>query len=312
MGRMKDDGSPGPLEPTDHSLVPSPQILVLIAVLLWSTGGVFIKLTTVDAYSVNLGRSFFAALTVAVYLFYKKALKFDWFSVLSGIFYAATLSSFVYANKNTSAANAIFLQYTAPVYILLLAPLLIKERMRRVDLFTVAACLGGMALFFFDANQPSSSGGNNTAGIIAGLISGLSFGIYFVLLRHPRGRQHDPSLSVLTGNLIIVFAMIPFVLSDVPDPRLNDFLAIGYLGVVQIGLAYLLFTYGVSMGVRSLDASIIGFFEPLLNPVWVFLFVGEIPSIWTIAGGTVILAAVLLHTILISRQKAAQKRRSSL
>jgi drug/metabolite transporter (DMT)-like permease len=299
----KDHGSNSSAGPSDRASIPSPKILVLIAVLLWSTGGVFIKITSVDAFTVNMGRSLLAAITVAIYLFYKKTLKFDLFSLLSGIFYAGALAFFVYANKNTSAANAIFLQYTAPVYILIFAPFIIKDRFRGLDLVTVIACLVGMALFFVDANQSNSEIGNNTVGIIAGLISGACFGFYFILLRHPRGRKHDPALSVLTGNLIIVLVMIPFVASNAPNPGINDYIAILYLGIIQIGIAYILFTYGVSKGVRSLDASIIGFVEPLLNPVWVFLIVGERPSIWTIGGGAVIISAVLLHTIISAKQR---------
>ncbi len=280
----------------------TPYVFVFIAVLLWSTGGVFIKATGIDAFSVNLGRSLFAAVVVGTYLYFRKALKFDVFSVLSGLFYAATLSCFVYANKNTTAANAIFLQYTAPIYILVFAPLLLKERFRGLDLITVVACLIGMSLFFLDARN-EGSGPNNTAGIISGLISGLCLGMYFVMLRHPKALEHNPALSVLTGNVIIVVVMIPFVATAPPSPVLIDYLSIGYLGIIQIALAYILFTHGVAKGVRSLDASIIGFTEPILNPIWVFLFIGEKPSIWTIGGGMLIISSVIIHTVLIGYQR---------
>ena len=277
-------------------LTASPYLLVLIAVLLWSTGGVFIKITSIDAFAVNLGRSFFAATTVAIFLWYRWALRFDLFSLFAGLFYALTLSLFVYANKNTTAANAIFLQYTAPVYILVFAPFVLKERFRPFDLVTVIVCLTGMSLFFFDA-EGSADAPNNLAGIIAGLVSGACLGLYFVLLRHPRALKHDASLSVLTGNLIIVVFMIPFVIQSGEGAGTLDLIAVAYLGIIQIGIAYILFTYGVANGVRPLDASIIGFVEPLLNPVWVVLFVGEKPSVWTIGGGGIILSAVLFHTI---------------
>ncbi len=107
-------------------------MLIVLAVLLWSTGGLFIKLTTLDAFSVNLGRSLFAAITVAVFT-YKKGLRLDKFTLLSAFLYAGTLSCFVYANKTTTAANAIFLQYTAPIYILILAPFILKEKFRVSD-----------------------------------------------------------------------------------------------------------------------------------------------------------------------------------
>ena len=96
-----------------------PVVFVLFAVLLWSTGGLFIKMTTLDAFAVNAGRSLFAAITVAIFTF-RKGLKLDRFTLLTSLLYAGTLSCFVYANKTTTAANAIFLEYTAPVYILIL------------------------------------------------------------------------------------------------------------------------------------------------------------------------------------------------
>ena len=290
----------------------SPHLLVLIAVLLWSTGGVFIKVTTVDAFAVNLGRSFFAAVTVAVFLRYRNALRFQPFSIVAGFFYAITLSAFVYANKHTTAANAIFLQYTAPVYILVLAPLILKERFRPFDLFAVTACLVGMALFFLDSPADARTAENNIWGIGAGLVSGVCLGAYFVLLRHPVALKQDPSLSVLTGNIMIVICMLPLVIGGDNSPQTADFAAIAFLGIVQIGLAYILFTYGVANGVRPLDASLIGFVEPLLNPVWVILFIGETPSQWTILGGMIIIFAVLFHTLSRGRGGTSENGSDSL
>jgi len=129
-----------------------PVVFVLLAVLLWSTGGLFIKYTTLDAFTVNLGRSLFAALTVAVFTF-RKGLKPDSFTLLTAFLYAGTLSCFVYANKTTTAANAIFLQYTAPIYILILSPFFLREKFRAADLLTVAICLAGMSLFFLEPQK---------------------------------------------------------------------------------------------------------------------------------------------------------------
>ena len=124
-----------------------PIVLILIAVLLWSTGGLFIKMTTLDAFAVNAGRSLLAALTVAIFT-YRKGLKLDKFTLLTSFLYAGTLTCFVYANKNTTAANAIFLQYTAPIYILIFSPLILKEKFRVADFITVIVCLAGMSFFF--------------------------------------------------------------------------------------------------------------------------------------------------------------------
>jgi len=283
-----------------------PVAFVLVAVLLWSTGGLAIKYTTLDAFSVNLGRSLFAALTVAVFTF-RKGLKPNLFTLWTSLLYAGTLSCFVYANKTTTAANAIFLQYTAPVYILILAPFILKEKFRLSDLVTVVICIAGMSFFFLepqtDANQLAP---NVFLGNLVALGSGIFFGLYFVFLRHPRSLENrNPALSVFYGNLLIVLFMLPLVVNDPPAPQFNDLLAVLYLGVFQIGIAYVFFTIGIARGVRSLDASIIGFVEPLLNPVWVFLFLKEQPSVWALTGGAIIIAGVTFHTVKQNLDKPA-------
>lgn len=278
-----------------------PIVFIVMAVLLWSTGGLFIKLTALDAFSVNLGRSLFAAFTVAAFT-YKKGLRIDKFTLLSSLLYAGTLSCFVYATKTTTAANAIFLQYTAPVYILIFAPLVLKERFRFSDLITVAACIAGMSLFFLEPqNAENKLAPNVFWGNAAALASGLFFGLYFIFLRHPKSLRRNPAVSVFYGNIIVVLLMLP-IISNNPPVRIgsNDVLAILFLGIFQIGAAYILFTHGIASGVRSLDASIIGFIEPLLNPIWVFLFAGESPSGWAILGGMIIIAAVVFHTIVLT------------
>ncbi len=283
-----------------------PVISVLLAVLLWSTGGLFIKLTTLNAFTVNAGRSLIAAIVVALFT-YKRGLHLDRVILFMAVLYAGTLSCFVYATKATYAANAIFLQYTAPVYVLIFSPLILKEKFHLSDSLTVLLCLAGMSLFFLEGNTSAKTAPNVFAGNIAALFSGVFFGLYFILLRHPLSlRNQNPAISVFYGNLIAVLLMLPFVLKDLPSPNTNDILAILFLGVFQIGLAYILFTSGVAGGVRPLDASIIGFVEPLLNPVWVFLFLGEIPSKWAILGGMIILGTVILHTIKIRNNNRHQ------
>lgn len=282
-----------------------PIAFVLLAVLLWSSGGVLIKFTTLDAFTVNFGRSLLAAMTVAVFT-RRKGLKLDGFTLLTAFLYAGTLTCFVYANKTTTAANAIFLQYTAPVYILILSPFVLKEKFRFSDFVTVAVCLGGMSLFFLE-EQGSTDGlaPNVYLGNFAALLSGVFFGLYFVLLRHPRSLANKNSaVSVFYGNLLIVLLMLPFLINNPPQPNAADLTAIFFLGIFQIGIAYVLFTRGIAEGVRSLDASIIGFIEPFLNPIWVFLFLGEKPSRWAIFGGIIIICAVVVHTRRQNRRTA--------
>lgn len=283
-----------------------PTILVVLAVLLWSIGGLFIKWTSVSGYEVNFGRCFFAAITIALLTRFK-ALKADKFTLFASLFYIGALSFFALANKMTTAANAIFLQYTAPVYILVFAPFVLKEKFRLPDLVTVAVCLLGMILFFVDsAPNAELSAESQFIGKILGLCSGISLGGYILLLRHPKALNQNPASSVFYGNIFACLVMLPFFISN-PSPWTGwDIWAVVILGVFQIGLAYFLFTYGVSHGVRSLDASIIGFIEPLLNPVWVFLFLGEKPSNWAILGGLIIIAAILLHTLRTNSRKQLQ------
>ena len=290
----------------DGKLHIPPAIYVLLGVLLWSTGGLFIKLTTLDAFTVNMGRSLLAAIAVGL-ITYKKGLRIDKFTIFTSLLYAGTLTCFVYANKTTTAANAIFLQYTAPIYILILSPFILKEKFDVRDLFTVVICLGGMLLFFIDdPNASTASAPNIFLGNIVALVSGLFFGLYFIFLRHPRASKTNPAISVFYGNIFVVLLMAPLVAANPPAEVTNmDIGALLYLGIFQIGIAYMLFTTGIAAGVRPMDASIIGFFEPLFNPVWVYLFLGERPSNWAIAGGLVILLAVGFHTL---RQYARSRR----
>lgn len=285
---------------------------MLSAVLLWSIGGLFIKWTSVSGYEVNLGRCFFAAITIALLTKFK-ALKADWFTILASVFYVGALSFFAIANKKTTAANAIFLQYTAPIYILILAPFVLKEKFRPADLVTIIACLFGMSLFFLDtAPNNDLTPESQFIGNILGLCSGVSLGIYILLLRHPKAYNQNPASSVFYGNLFAILVMLPFIIPNPSAWTNKDVLAVVILGVFQIGLAYYLFTYGVANGVRSLDASIIGFIEPLLNPVWVFLFLGEKPSRWAILGGIIIIFAVIFHTLKQNGERIKRNREASL
>lgn len=269
----------------------NPVYLVVIAVLLWSTGGLLIKLTTIDAYQVTFFRSLFAAVTVLV-LTRKQGLKINAFGILTSVIYALLLFLFVWATKKTTAANAIFLQYTAPIYILLLAPLVIGEKFHWRDLATVVVVLAGMSLFFVGQLRLEDYQGN-----IAALFSGIFLGLYIMLLRHPKAEGLNPAIAVIYGNFLLALVNAPTGISAIPSMTLLDWFAVTVLGILQIGISYILFIKGVRGGTRPLDASLIGFIEPLLNPVWVFIFVGERPSRWAILGGGVIIAAIAIHTV---------------
>ena len=268
-----------------------PVTLVLIAVFLWSTGGLFIKSTTIDAYQITFFRSLFAAVTVAL-VTRKSGLKIDLFGIFTSVIYALLLFLFVWATKKTTAANAIFLQYTAPIYILILGPFIIGEKFHIRDLVTVVIVIAGMSLFFVGQLRIEDYQGNAAA-----LMSGIFLGLYIMLLRHPKAEGFNPAIAVIYGNFLLALVNAPTGISAIPVMTGMDWFAVTFLGVVQIGISYILFIKGVRGGTRPLDASLIGFIEPLLNPVWVFLFVGERPSPWALVGGGIIIAAIAVHTI---------------
>lgn len=275
-----------------------PQVYVLIAVLLWSTGGVLIKLTTLDAFQVTFFRSLLAAVTVLV-LTRRAGLRINAFGILTSVIYATLLFLFVWATKHTTAANAIFLQYTAPIYILIFAPFIIGERFHLRDLFTIILCIAGMSLFFVGKLEITDYWGN-----LAALGSGIFLGLYIMLLRHPRAEGMNSAIAVIYGNLLLALLTLPSGLAALPTLTLRDTALVIALGVFQIGISYILFIKGVTAGTRPLDASIIGFLEPILNPVWVFIFYRERPSNWAILGGAVIVATVFVHSFVQYRQRA--------
>ena len=278
----------------------SPLWLVVLAVLLWSTGGLFIKLTTLDAYQVTFFRSLLAAITVLI-LTRKDGLRINGFGIIATLIYAILLFLFVWATKHGTAANAIFLQYTAPIYILILAPFVIGEKFHWRDLVTVICCIAGMSLFFVGKLEATAYLAN-----IAALGSSVFLGLYIMLLRHPKAMGLSGTITVIYGNFLLALMTLPSGISAIPTMTWKDAAAVGILGVFQIGISYILFIKGVRQGTRPLDASIIGFIEPLLNPVWVFLFVGEQPSNWAILGGAIIIATVVIHTLVNARRAKSE------
>jgi drug/metabolite transporter (DMT)-like permease len=269
---------------------------VLAAAIIWSTGGLFIKWTSLNGFELSFGRSLLAAITVAIFT-RREGYGLNRLTALASVLYAALLLLFVLATKATTAANAIFLQYTAPLYVLILEPLLYNEKFRRRDLITVVVCLAGMSLFFVGKLRPQDVTGN-----VLALASGLCFAAYFLLLRHSSAREVNRASSVIYGNILVVLLCAPAGIAAARQVSGSDALSVAYLGIVQIGVAYTLFTLGMARGIRSLDAGIVGYIEPVLNPIWVFLFLGERPSTWALLGGVIIVGAVATHTVVKARE----------
>ena len=270
----------------------SPLLFVFAAAILWSTGGLFIKWVTLSGLELSFGRSLLAAITVAIFT-RREGFGLNLVTALASLLYAALLLLFVLATKETTAANAIFLQYTAPIYLLIFEPLFYKEKFRSRDLIVVIFCVLGMSLFFVGKLRPQDVTGNLLA-----LGSGFCFACYFLLLRHTKARAVNRASSVIYGNLLLVIIAAPAALKVLPHISKFDAAGVVYLGVVQIGIAYTLFTLAMARGVRSLDAGIVGYVEPVLNPIWVFLAIGERPTSWAILGGAIIVAAVVFHMLL--------------
>jgi drug/metabolite transporter, DME family len=280
--------------------LPIHRLQILGAALLFSTGGAAIKATTLDSWQVASFRSGVAALVLLLLLPAARR-GWTWKTAAVGVFYAATLVSFVTANKLTTSASAIFLQSTAPLYVLLLSPILLRERITGRDLAFIAAVGLGMALFFVDPEVPMATAPDPVRGNIVAAASGLFWAATVMGLRWVgSGSGGGAALATVTlGNLIAFFACLPFALPVVAASQ-TDWFVIGYLGAVQIGLAYLLISIAIPH-VPALEAATLLLAEPALNPVWAWLLHDERPGAWAIAGGVLILSATLVKTVLDAR-----------
>jgi drug/metabolite transporter (DMT)-like permease len=263
-------------------------LFVLTAALLWSTGGLFIKLISFSAMQLSFFRCAIAAITFAL-IFKKRILLLNKLSVLNSIIYAVVLISFVIATKTTTAANAIFLQATAPIYVLIFEPILTKTKYDRVNIITVGVCVVGMILFFVGKLEPGHLEGNLVA-----LISGITFAAFFLGMK--KNDQQYQQSSIFWGNIIVALVCIPF-LASLELITFSDIWMVSFLGVFQIAIAYAFFASGLKR-IIAVEASIISMIEPVLNPVWVYLGYGETPSITAIIGGVIILGAIIVRSMI--------------
>jgi drug/metabolite transporter (DMT)-like permease len=262
-------------------------LLLLISAVLWSLGGVLIKSVEWPSMAKAGGRGL---VTVFVFWIWLRKPTFSWSltQVGAAVAYAMTVTTFVIANDLTTAANAIFLQYTAPIYVAVLGHYFLGERTRKSDWVFIAIALMGVALFFRD--QFSSEG---FLGMVIALFSGLCFGILVVLLR--KESQGSPANAILLGNLITAVIGLPFAIGHpLPAPQVG---IIVLLGVVQLGLPYVLYSIAIKR-VSALEAVLIPMIEPILNPLWVALQRGEVPGPWSLTGGALVLSSVLVRELI--------------
>jgi drug/metabolite transporter (DMT)-like permease len=284
--------------------MPSPstaRIQLAAAAILFSTGGAAIKSAEFTAWQITCLRSGIAAL--AIWLMTREARR-GWSRrvVVVGVAYAATLTLFVLANRLTTAANTIYLQSTAPLYLALLAPWLLKEPTRRQDLVFMAAVGLGLALFFVGVEPPADTAPDPVRGNLLALGSGLFWALTVCGLRwmgSATGRG-SAAVAVMAGNAIAFLAALPFAL-PLGSHTAADWALVGYLGVFQIALAYVLVTRALTT-IPALEAALILLIEPVLNPVWAWIVHGERPGVWALAGGGVILGATTVRAVLDVRQ----------
>jgi drug/metabolite transporter (DMT)-like permease len=281
-------------------------IYLLAAAVLWSMSGLFIKLISWNPLAIAGGRSGIAAVVMLIYLklpFFnikdakpasvKTRLGLSRIKLLGAFSYAALVILFVAANKLTTSANAILLQFTSPIWVALLSGWFLKERVRKSDWAAIAAVMVGMTLFFVGDLKSG-----NTLGNILAVLSGIIMAVFTILLKLQD--EGSPVEMTLLGNIITLAAAVPFFFSSVPD--LKSILCILVMGVFQLGISYILYATSVRY-VSALEAILIPVVEPLLNPVWVFLFTGESPGSLAFAGGLIVIASIIIRSLYQQRKK---------
>jgi len=271
-------------------------IYLVITAILWSLGGILIKSVKWNPVAIAGARSAISSLVILAYI---RKPKFTWSSdqILAAIFYAGTVILFVSANKLTTAANAILLQYGAPVYVAILGSIILKEKTTISDWITIAVVIFGMFLFFLDELQPGNLFGN-----IVAILSGVAFALYIIFMR--KQKDESPIESTLLGNILTAIIGLPFMLNS--SPTGSSWIGIVLLGTVQLGLSYILYSIAIKE-VTALEAILIPIIEPILNPIWVFLAMGEAPGRWAFIGGVIILASVTLRYSIPAIRKTRER-----
>lgn len=276
------------------------RVEVLLAAVLFSTGGAAIKSVTLSAWQVAGFRAGIAAVTLL--LLVPAARRLSWRGLAVGVVQAATFVTFVAANKLTTAASAVFLQSSAPFWLILLGPLLLGERSRRRDVPFLLVVLIGLGLLLSGARPPSATAPDSSLGNIVAVASGLLWALTLAGLRWARrgGEQASGFTAIsatMWGNVLACVCCLPLALPvDVGRTPSTDWAILVYLGVLQVGLAYVFLTRGLGR-VSAVEASLLLLLEPGLSPFWAWLVAGERPPLVTILGGATILAATTWRSV---------------
>ena len=268
-------------------------LFLILAGVLWSTSGIFLKILNWSPLAVLSARSFFSALVFLVYLrrFPTRFTRWQWVAAISSVL---TQLLYVTSIQMTTAANAIFLQYTAPLYILFLGYWFLRERPSRTDWVAMLIIFLGLGLFFGDRLSPGGLTGNLLA-----ILSGVTMALMTVAMRAQK--DGSPAESFFLANLLGMVVGGYFVFQQ--PWTLTNWAVLAYLGFFQIGLAFLFYSLAIKV-IPALEATLIGTLEPILNPVWVFLFLGERPGPLALIGALVVLAGVVLSSVASARAEA--------
>ncbi len=264
-------------------------LCLLIASILWSTGGLLIKWVDWNPIAIAGIRSGISSLVMIGFWFVltkKLPKKPDKFVLFGAFNYVVLVMLFVSANKLTTSANAILLQFTAPIWAMIIGAIFFKEKFHKKDIFTVTIVFGGMILFFI-----GDIDGGGLLGNILAVISGISMALMIISLK--KVKNHKPIEVIIWGNIFTFIVAMPFYSGIVfTSANLTGILL---LGIFQLGISYIFFTKGIE-NVTVLEGILIPVIEPLLNPLWVFWGTGEKPSQYALIGGVIVLAAVIFHS----------------
>jgi len=273
-------------------------MLLVLAAVLFSTGGAAIKAVSLTGWQVASLRSGIAA--AALLLFLPDARRgWGWRPALVGVTYAATMVLFVLANRLTTSANAVFIQATSPVYLLVLGPLLLRERTRPRDLVFMIPLLAGLSCFLIGAQEPLRTAPDPVRGNLLAAISGLSWAFTTVGLRWlatASPERGTPLAAMVSGNLLAFACVLPLALPVEAGVPTASWLVLAYLGLFQIALPYSLIARAMGR-VRAFDASVIFLIEPALNPVVAWLVHREVPGPWPLTGAALILVTTVIRAV---------------
>ena len=262
-------------------------LLMALCAIMWSLGGIFIKLISWNPLLICGVRSVIAALILGGYMFVTRTpVNFNKYSFGAGIGLSTSCIFFVFANKLTTAANAIVLQYTAPIFILLMSAFLFKQKLHKKEVIVVGITMCGIVLFFLDQLSPG-----NILGNIFGICAGIFLALMFVMVGQG-GKDDSIRMSgILFAHCMASIIGVPIGLMTTTSTTGMEILYVVILGVFQLGIPYVLYTVA-SRNCPPLACSLIGMLEPLFNPVWVAIFVGEMPGTFALIGAAIIIAVV--------------------